>query len=153
MRHYFGGRKEVYIALLVRLGAQREEQLLPPAGRSAQAHVANTVSRWLDWTQANRTIWLATNVHGEVIADAELRQVVADLVRRAVALLAARHADIAEDTPRLRYALECWTALNRAATRRWLRGAATRDATHELLASTLEHVLRTFGAPRRPSPP
>jgi hypothetical protein len=119
--------------------------------------VGNTVSRWLDWTQANRTNWLATNAHGEVIADPDVAQVVADLVHRAVALLAARHADIAEDTPRLRYALECWTALNRAATRRWLHGEATRDATHELLASTLEHVLRTFGAPpapsRRTSPP
>ena len=75
---------------------------------------------------------------------------VAELVRRAVALLTAFHADIAEDSPRLRYALECWTGLNRAATRRWLRGEATREATHELLASTLEHILRTFGA--RPAP-
>ena len=72
-------------------------------------------------------------------------------MRRAVALLAARHADIAEDSPRLRYALECWTGLNRAATRRWLQGEATREATHELLASTLEHVLRTFGAPSAPT--
>ena len=79
-----------------------------------------------------------------------MRRVVADLVRRAVALLAAYHADIAEDSPRLRHALECWTGLNRAATRRWLRGDATREATHELLASTLEHILRTFGA--RPAP-
>jgi hypothetical protein len=68
-------------------------------------------------------------------------------VRRAVALIAAFHADIAADSPRLRYALECWTGLNRAATRRWLRGEATRESTHELLTSTLEHVLRTFGAP------
>jgi hypothetical protein len=72
-------------------------------------------------------------------------------VRRAVALLAVHHADIGEDSPRLRYALDCWTALNRAATRRWLRGEATREATHELLASTLEHVLRTFGAPPKPN--
>ena len=111
--------------------------------------MADTVSRWLDWTEANRTIWLATIAHGEDIADPDVRRVVADLVRRAVALLAAFHADIAEDSPRLRYALECWTGLNRAATRRWLRGEATREATHELLASTLEHVLRTFGAPGR----
>jgi hypothetical protein len=40
------------------------------------------------------------------------------------------------------YLDKCWAGLNRAATRRWLRG----EATHELLASTLEHVLRTFGA-------
>src|SRR4051794_21440653 len=152
VHHYFGGRKDVYVALLERLGAQREQQLPPPAGRSARARVADTVSRWLDWTEANRTIWLATIAHGEDIADPEVRQVVADLVRRAVALLTTFHSDIAEDTPRLRYALECWTALNRAATRRWLRGEATRDATHELLASTLEHVLRTFGAPTEPGP-
>jgi AcrR family transcriptional regulator len=150
VHHYFGGRKEVYIALLERLGAQREERLRPPVGRSARARVADTVSRWLDWTEANRTIWLATIARGDDIADPEVRQVVADLVRRAVALVAARHADIAEDSPRLRYALECWTGLNRAATRRWLQGQASRQATHEVLASTLEHVLRTFGA--RPAP-
>ena len=71
---------------------------------------------------------------------------VTELVHRAVALVAAFHSDIAKDSPQLRYALECWTGLNRAATRRWLRGDATREATHELLASTLEHVLRTFGS-------
>jgi AcrR family transcriptional regulator len=152
VHHYFGGRKEVYVALLERIGNQREEQLPPPVGRSARARVADTVSRWLDWTEQNRTVWLATIAHGEDIADPDVRQVVADLVRRAVALLTTFHADIAEDTPRLRYALECWTALNRAATRRWLQGEATREATHELLASTLEHVLRTFGAPPGPRP-
>jgi hypothetical protein len=88
--------------------------------------------------------------HGEDIADLEVRRAVGDLVRRAVALLTTYHADIAEDSPRLRYALECWTGLNRAATRRWLDGDVTREATHELLASTLEHVLRTFGAPPVP---
>jgi hypothetical protein len=95
-------------------------------------------------------IWLATIAPGDDIGDPDVRQVVADIVRRAVALLAAFHADIAEDSPRLRHALECWTGLNRAATRRWLQGEVTREATHELLASTLEHVLRTFGA--RPAP-
>ena len=81
------------------------------------------------------------------IADPEVRRVVADLRGGAVALLATFHADIAQDSPRLRYALECWTGLNRAATRRWLRGEAAREATQELLTSTLEHVLRSFGAP------
>ena len=52
VHHYFGGRKEVYIGLLERLGAMREEQLPPPVGRSARARVADNVSRWLDWTEA-----------------------------------------------------------------------------------------------------
>ena len=153
VHHYFGGRKEVYIALVEQLGAIREERLRRPEGRSARARVSDTVSRWLDWTEDNRAIYLATMGRGEDIADPDVRRVVTDLVRRAVALLAAFHADIAEDSPRLRYALECWTGLNRAATRRWLDGEATRQATHELLASTLEHVLRTFGARPAPSGP
>ena len=148
VHHYFGGRKEVYLALLERLAAGREGRLQPSVGRTARARVQNTVSRWLDWTEANRTIYLGTIAPGEDIADPAVRAMVADLVRRAVAQVAALHADIAEDSPRLRYALECWTGLNRAATRRWLRGEATREATQELLASTLEHVLRTFGAHR-----
>ncbi len=150
VHHYFGGRKEVYIALLERLGAVREQQLPPPVGRSARARVADNVSRWLDWTEQNRTIWLATLGRGEDIADPDIRGVVLDLVRRAVAILAAHHADIADDTPRLRYALACWTGLNRAATRRWLQDEATREQTQELIASTLEHVLRTFGTPPKP---
>jgi AcrR family transcriptional regulator len=152
VHHYFGGRKEVYIALLERLGAQREEQLQPPVGRSARARLADSVSRWLDWTEQNRTIWLATLGRGEDIADPDIRHVVTGLARRAVAILATQHADIADDTPRLRYALECWTGLNRAATRRWLQHEATREATHELIASTLEHVLRTFGTSPKPYP-
>ena len=54
-------------------------------------------------------------------------------------------ADIAGDSPRLRYALECWTALNRAATRRWLQGKATGETTHELLAS---HARASRRSPR-----
>ena len=73
VHHYFGGRKDVYIALLERIGAQREEQLPPPVGRSARARLADDVSRWLDWTEPNRTIWLATLGRGEDIADPDVR--------------------------------------------------------------------------------
>ena len=139
VHHYFGGRTEVYVALLERLGAIREES----CGRrwaAAPAHAWRTPSH-VGSTGPRRTalIYLATIAPGEDIADPEVRRVVADLRGRAVALLATFHADIAEDSPQLRYALECWTGLNRAATRRWLRGDATRTATQELLTSTLEH--------------
>jgi AcrR family transcriptional regulator len=149
VHHYFGGRREVFIALLERLGTVREDQLRAPVGRSARARVADSVSRWLDWTEANRTIYLGTVALGDDIADPGIREVVASLRQRAIVKLAAFHVDIAQDSSRLRHALESWTGLNRAATRSWLLGEATREATHELLASTLEHVLRTFGAPPR----
>ena len=156
VHHYVGGRKDVYIALLERLGAVREQQLPPPVGRSARARVAESVSRWLDWSEANRTIWLGTLGRGEDIAEPDVRRVVTELVRRAVALVAAQHADMAEDSPRLRYALERWTGLNRAATRRWLKGEASREQTHELIASHARarpaHLRRPTQAKPAPSP-
>ena len=150
VHHYFGGRKEVYIALVEQLGAEREERLRRPVGRSARARVSDTVSRGSTGPRTTAPSTWPRWGRGEDIADPDVRRIVTDLVRRAVAVLATFHADIAEDSPRLRYALECWTGLNRAATRRWLTGEATREATHELIASTLEHVLRTFGADPRP---
>jgi AcrR family transcriptional regulator len=149
VHHYFGGRKEVYLALLERMGGLREEELRPPVGRSARARVADSVSRWLDWAGANRSIYLGTIAPGEDVGDPDVRRVVDELVGRTVAQVVVFHADMAEDSARLRYALVCWTGLNRAATRRWLRDEATREATHELLESTLEHALRTFGTPQR----
>jgi AcrR family transcriptional regulator len=58
VHHYLGRRTEVYLALLERLDAIREESLRPPEGHSARARVADSVSRWLDWTEANRLIYL-----------------------------------------------------------------------------------------------
>jgi AcrR family transcriptional regulator len=149
VHQYFGGRKEVYISLLARLGAQRRDELRSPVGRGARARDRQRIAlARLDRGQPH-DLARHDRARGD-IADPDVRRVVADLVRHAVALLTTFHADIGEDSPRLRYALECWTGLNRTATRCWLRGEATRDATHELLSSTLEHVLRTFGAPRVP---
>src|SRR4051794_766678 len=152
VHHYFGGRKEIYIALVTdlvdRLVVLGDEKVLPPpVGRSARARLTDSVSRWLDWAENNRTIYLGTIAPGEDIADEDVRRAVTELRSRAVAFVAARHLDMAEDSPRLRHALECWTGLNRSATRGYLRGEATREATQELLASTIEHVLRTFGGP------
>ena len=60
VHHYFGGRKDVYIGLPKRLAATREDQLGPPVGSTARERVAVSVAHWLDWTETNRTIWLAT---------------------------------------------------------------------------------------------
>src|SRR3954471_9769074 len=74
VHHYFGGRKEVYIGLVERLSVERLKDLAPPVGRSARARLAGSVSRWLDWTEDNRTIYLGTIAPGEDIEDADVRR-------------------------------------------------------------------------------
>src|SRR3954469_22661933 len=76
VHHYFGGRKEVYIALLERLAAIREDRLRPPTGRSARARVADSVSRWLDWAEDNSTVYLGSYAPGEDLADPDVQRVV-----------------------------------------------------------------------------
>ena len=151
VHHYFGGRKQVYIALLERLGAVREQQLPPPVGRSARARVGDSVSRWLDWTEANRTIWLATLGRGEDIADPDIRHVVTELVRRAVKLVAAHHADIADDTPGCATRSSAGPGSTAPPHAAGYKAKPAAKQTHELIATTLEHVLRTFGAPPKPN--
>ena len=109
-------RRLLDIALLERVGTIREEQLRAPAGRSARGGVAHSVSRWSTWAEANRMLYLGTVAPGEDITDPDVRRAVAELRDCVVALLVAFHADIAQDSPQLRYALECWTG--RTARRR-----------------------------------
>src|SRR3954454_24432626 len=55
VHHYFGGRKEVYVALLERLGAEREDALRAPVGETPEARLADTDARWLDWAEEEQT--------------------------------------------------------------------------------------------------
>ena len=130
VHHYFGGRKEVYIGLLERLGAQREERT-PAAGgpqRSCARGRQRVALARLDRGQPHDLARhdRARRGHRRPRRQAGRRR----LVRRAVALLVAFHADIAEDSPRLRYALECWSGAQprRDATVATRRGHARGDA-------------------------
>ena len=52
-----------------------EKQLPPPVGRRSRARLADSASCWLDWTEQNRAIWLATLGRGEDIPDPDIRAV------------------------------------------------------------------------------
>ena len=126
-------------------------RLRPPVGRSARARVADTVSRWLDWTEAEPHDLArhdrARRGHRRPRRQARGRRPRAPR-RRAARGSSRRHRrGLAAAALRAR-------VLDRAQPRRdatLAAGEATREATHELLASTLEHVLRTFGARSAPA--
>ena len=110
--HNFGGRKEVYVALLERVAAGREEELRPPLGRGAPARVADTVSRRLDWTEANQTIYLGWIAPREDIADPDLRRAVVQLTAPIRHLNAARLGVLGRCYP-------VWAAFAREARAEW----------------------------------
>ena len=158
VHHYFGGRKEVYIALLERIGTTREEQLPPPVGRSARARLADSVSRWLDWTEQNRT-GLARHARPRRRHRRPRRQ-----GRRPRPRGPSRRPSSPPTTPTSPTTHHgCVTPSNAGPGSTAPPPAAGYKATppakqtQELIASTLEYVLRTFGTPpepnRRTSPP
>ena len=79
VHHYFGGRTEVYVALLERLDAIREERCgrprvaAPARGWRTPCHAGSTGPR------RTALIYLGTIAPGEDIADPEVRRAVADL--------------------------------------------------------------------------
>ena len=117
-----------------------------PAARRPQrpGAVADTVSRWLDWTEPTRR-------SGSPPSRTAKTSPTPSQARRRRTRAPRRHATdhFHDETAEISAAalrVERWTALNRAATRRDDAARPPAKLTHELLASTLEHVLRTFGA-------
>ena len=155
VHHYFGGRKDVYIGLLERLGAQRENELRPPEGRNAGARVADTVSRWLDWTEANRAVYLATIGRGADIADPDVRHVVSDLV---AAPSRCSQPSTPTSPPTHRDCATHWSAGPGSTAPRPGAGSRRRHPRHHTRAARLHtrtrptHLRRTL-TPRRRRPP
>jgi AcrR family transcriptional regulator len=148
VHHYFGGKHEIYMLLLDEAGDEIVVALATTVG-TPEERVDHTVRGWLDWVEANRTLWGATAGRFAEISDPDISAVVG--ARRVASLdrIVGNFRDLVEDGPKFRYALESWTGLNRVACRRWLEGHATREEAHELLTGTLLYVLRAYGEPDR----
>ena len=148
VHHYFGGRKQVS-SLCLNGSAPCARNDSRRQWAAAPARASPVALRWLDWSE--QTADLAGHARARRGHRRPRRQArrhrPCEPRRRAPRRSSRRHR---RESPRLRYALECWTGLTRAATRRSLQGEGSREQTHEVIASTLEHVLRTFGAPPKP---
>ena len=102
VHHYFGGRKEVDLALVESVGERLvEETLRLPEGRSARARLEDTVSRWLGWAEDTRTMYLGTIAPGEDFHSPGRQTRGGCLRDRAIAVVVEFHDDIGQDSPRL----------------------------------------------------
>ena len=140
--HYFpGGKREIFLALIPHLASRLADAIhVDPTG-PVDERVAMTVEQWLEWLNVNRETWLATAAQGDYIADPDLQAVVDAGLEHNIDALMADFADVLSDDRRTRLLLRCWLGFNRACSRSWLNGDATRSETALLLTATLQRLV------------
>jgi AcrR family transcriptional regulator len=142
--HYFpGGKREIFLELLALLTENVIDTIQVDPMQPFRERVDATVNNWLDWLDANRETWLATAAQGDYIADPDLQALVDAARDRTVDTLINDYADTLTDDQPTRLMLRNWLGFNRASSRSWLKGDATRAQTALLLAQTLQHLITT----------
>jgi AcrR family transcriptional regulator len=143
VHHYFGDKAGLFHAVVRRLADSAAAIPTADVALALPERVAGNIDHWLDFLERHRGTWLATAAHGDNIADPDILAAVErgrdSFVNRMItcypeALTRARHKDLA---------LRAYFGFNQAACRQWLTGQASRNLTHQLLASTLLHLLHS----------
>jgi AcrR family transcriptional regulator len=142
--HYFpGGKREMFLTFVAQLTENVLEAIRADPARPIRERVAATTENWLDWLEANSETWRATAAQGDYIADPDLQALVDAARDRTVDALIGDYPDALTDNRRTRLMLRNWLGFNRATSRSWLTGDATRAETALLLAETLHHLITT----------
>jgi AcrR family transcriptional regulator len=142
--HYFpGGKRDLFLTLIAQLTENVLEAIRADPGRPLRERISATTESWLDWLEANSETWLATAAQGDYIADPDLQALVDSARDRTVDTLISDYPDALTNDRRTRLMLRNWLGFNRATSRSWLRGEATRAETALLLTETLHHLITT----------
>jgi AcrR family transcriptional regulator len=142
--HYFpGGKRDIFLALIADFIDTLPEAIHVDQGGPLRKRVALTIEHWLEWLDANRETWLATDAQGDYIGDAQLRELVDAVRGRSIDTLIADYSDRLTDDGPTRLMLRNWFGFNRACARSWLDGDASYDETALLLGESLLHLIVT----------
>ena len=142
--HYFpGGKRDIFLTLLEEFSQSVPDTIRADTATPLRKRVARTVENWLDWLDANRETWLATAAQGDYIADPDLQALVDAARERSIDTLIRNYADALSDDRATRLMLRNWLGFNRASSRSWLNGDATRAETALFLGETLRHLITT----------
>ena len=139
VHHYFGTKRELYLAVVAELAAS-----LPEVVRTDLRHLsvdemvdANATS-WLDAIERDRELWLALLGVEVVGRDPEVEALMSAARDAAIDRMAQNQARDAEPTPELRLVLRSYLGAAEAAVREWaMYGRATREQVHAVMKSTL----------------
>jgi AcrR family transcriptional regulator len=142
--HYFpGGKRDIFIALLEEFIHSLPETIRANQTAPLRERVTERIDHWLNWLDANRETWLATAAQGDYIADPDLQALVDAARERSIDTMIDDYSDTLTDDRATRVMLRNWLGFNRASSRSYLKGEATRARTALLLAETFHHLIAT----------
>lgn len=141
LHHYFGPKRNIYLAILQEWAKATVEQIHVDRKAPLKARVRANVLNWVDRVEAHPALWLATGGQGDMFADAKIESIVRAARERALEIMLAVYADTVADTPAARRVLRGFIGFNQVALRSWLRGETDKETTVTLLTETLIALL------------
>ena len=139
VHHYFGTRRELYLAVVADLAAT-----LPDLVRTdvrelpVDAMVDANVASWLDSIERDRDLWLALLGVGALGRDPEIEAIMSAARDRVIERMTANQARGAAPTDELRTVLRIFLGAAEAGAREWaMYGRASREQVHVVLKGTL----------------
>jgi AcrR family transcriptional regulator len=142
--HYFpGGKRDIFLTLVAQLREQVPQTIHVDPCLPVRDRVTASIENWLRWLEANSETWLATAAQGDYIADPDLQALVDSARERTVEALINDYPDALTDDHRTRLMLQNWLGFNRATSRSWLNGKATRAETAPVTSVVSSPIHRT----------
>ena len=139
VHHYFGTKRELYVAVVADLAATLPELVRTDVAElPVEEMVEANVSSWLDSVESNRELWMAILGVEMVGRDPEIEAIMSDARDRVIERMTANQARGSEPTGELRIVLRIFLGAAEAAAREWaMHGRATREQVHAVLKGTL----------------
>lgn len=141
--HYFGGKRELFLATLQEYGAM--EGLVPRTdlGLPVEEMVARNVDAWLDFMADHRELVFAMTSVSSLDRDPEVSQVIDDLRDASVDQMLINHFGTTDVPAPIRLVLRGYTGLAQVGVADWLVSErATREQIRVLLTEGLLALIR-----------
>jgi AcrR family transcriptional regulator len=139
VHHYFGTKRELYLAVVEDLAAKLPELVstevsdLPP-----EEMVDVNLTSWLDSIENDREIWMALLGVEAVGRDPEIEAILSQARDEAIDRMAANQARGGPPSDELRLVLRVFLGALEASAREWaLHERASREQVHALLKGTI----------------
>ena len=139
LNHYFGTKRELYLAVVAEIADELPDLVQPAAGEQpGEDLIDRNLAAWFDQIEHNREMWSAVLGVESVGSDPEVERLLDEARDRVIDRMAANWAAGGPPPDELRLVLRVFLGAAEAAAREWaLRGRATREQAHAIVKATL----------------